>query len=46
MRGDVLALSDGSDSIAFAFPRAMQKKNISIFVDESGNFGDIKDSPR
>ena len=46
MRGDVLALSDGSDLIALAFSYGFHMGKIGIYVDESGNFGDLNDSAR
>ena len=47
MRGDVLALSDGRNPIAFALMGdMMDSRTLCIYVDESGNFGDLRDSSR
>ena len=47
MRGDVLALSDGRNPIAFALVGDMiDPRTLCIYVDESGNFGDVRDSSR
>jgi hypothetical protein len=46
MRGDVLALSDGSNLIALAFSVTILMSKLGIYVDESGNFGDFNDSAR
>jgi hypothetical protein len=46
MRGDVLALSDGSNLIALAFSVTILMSKLGIYVDESGNFGDLSDSAR
>ena len=47
MRGDVLALSDGRNPIAFAIMGDwMDPRTLCIYVDESGNFGDVRDSSR
>ena len=49
MRGDVLALSDGRNPIAFAIyePKDnMSLKTLCTYVDETGNFNDVHDSSR
>lgn len=48
MRGEVLASSGGSDSVALAFDATGQnvEKAVDIYVDESGNFSDSRELAR